>query len=266
VAVLVRAGVARFVIEERLQGPEASVIAICDGRRAVALPAARDHKRLGDGDRGPNTGGMGAYAPLPDLGVEAVDEIIATVHVPLLDELARRGMPFRGFLYAGLILTANGPRLLECNARLGDPEAQVILPLLAGPIGPLLLAAARGGLDAGLERLPSMPGAAVGIVLAAGGYPDAPVPGAHIGGISDAERAGALVFHAGTRRPTGDADGDAYLVAGGRVLTVVGRGPDHVAARAIAEDAAEKITWTGLQRRRDIAASLPARPVVGAAR
>ena len=254
---LARGGVERFVVEERLEGREASVIAICDGRRAIALPAARDHKRLSDGDRGPNTGGMGAYSPLPDLGDHDVDTILRTIHRPLLDELARRGTPFRGFLYAGLMLTRDGPTLLECNARLGDPEAQVILPRLAAPLGPLLLAAARGRLDDRQDaRLPVLPGASVGIVLAAEGYPETPQRGVVIAGIEAARAAGALVFHAGTRRPAGpDSD---FETNGGRVLTVVGRGHDLASARALAESAADAISWNGMQRRRDIAAILPA--------
>jgi phosphoribosylamine--glycine ligase len=261
-------GVQRFVVEERLAGREASIIAICDGRRAIALPAARDHKRLADGDQGPNTGGMGAYSPLPDLTDEDVDTLLETIHRPLLDEMARRGTPFRGFLYAGLMLTADGPRLLECNARLGDPEAQVILPRLAAPLAPLLLAAARGRFDEGLAaRLPVLPGASVGIVLASAGYPDAPQPGAPIHGIAEARAGGALVFHAGTRRrPAADAD-DGFETHRGRVLTVVGRGPDLASARAIAETAADAISWPGMQRRTDIAAVLPAARIpAGAAR
>jgi phosphoribosylamine---glycine ligase len=246
-----RAGVERIVVEERLRGPEASVIAICDGERALALPPARDHKRLRDGDAGPNTGGMGAYSPLPDLSDDEVESILGTVHRPLLAELVRRGTPFRGFLYAGLMLTADGPKLLECNARLGDPEAQVILPRLAVPLGPLLLAAARGRLeDLVGARIAVLPGAAVGIVLAAGGYPDGPGRGDVIEGIEAARAMGALVFHAGTRR---DADGQ-FVTNGGRVLTVVGRGPDQAAARAIAESAADAISWPGMQRRHDIGA------------
>lgn len=256
VEALARSGVDRFVIEERLEGREASVIAICDGRRAVALPAARDHKRLFDGDRGPNTGGMGAYSPLPDLSDDDVDDILRTVHLPLLEELARRGTPFRGFLYAGLMLTADGPRLLECNARLGDPEAQVILPRLAAPLGPHLLAAARGRLDDGGDtRVPVLPGASIGIVLAAAGYPEAPRQGATIDGIGPARAAGALVFHAGTRRRPGP-DG-SFETNGGRVLTVVARGPDLAAARCRAEEAAELISWPGVQRRHDVGAVLP---------
>ena len=255
VAALAAAGVGRFVIEERLAGPEASVIAICDGRRAVALPAARDHKRLLDGDAGPNTGGMGAYAPLPDLDEAAIEAILEAIHRPILAELAGRGTPFRGFLYAGLMLTSAGPRLLECNARLGDPEAQVILPQLAMPLGPWLLDAARGSLVvAPGERLPAMPGSSVGIVLAADGYPATPRRGDRIAGIEAAADRGALVFHAATRRA---ADG-TWLTDGGRVLTVVGRGTDLVAARDAAEQAASAIAWPGMQRRHDIGAALTA--------
>ena len=188
-----------LVVEERLSGLEASVIAICDGERAVALPVARDHKRLGDGDAGPNTGGMGAYSPLPDLDDAAVALVLETVHRPILAEMARRGTPFRGFLYAGLMLTAHGPVLLEINVRLGDPEAQVILPRVAADLAPLLLAAARGRLPGWLPSLvPALPGAAVGIVLAAAGYPEIPRRGDPIHGLEAARDAGALVFHAGT--------------------------------------------------------------------
>ncbi len=145
-AIRVAATAGTVVIEERLEGREASLIAICDGRDALALPIARDHKRLGDGDAGPNTGGMGAVSPLPDLPDAAADHLLERFHRPILAELARRGTPFRGALYAGLMLTADGPVLLECNARFGDPETQAIVPRLAVPLGPLLLAAARGGL------------------------------------------------------------------------------------------------------------------------
>jgi phosphoribosylamine---glycine ligase len=243
-----------LVIEERLEGPEASVIAICDGERAIALPAARDHKRLCDGETGPNTGGMGAYSPLPDLDDAAVDTVLETVHRPILAEMRRRGTPFRGFLYAGLILTDKGPALLECNVRLGDPEAQAILPRVAGPLGPLLLAAAQGRLPATLpSRVPTGPDAAVAIVLAAKGYPGDPRRGDPIEGIEAARAQGALVFHGGTvHRPQG-----GWGTNGGRVLTVVGRGADLGQARIAAERAADAITWDGLQRRHDIAGALP---------
>ena len=245
-----------LVIEERLHGREASVIAICDGARAVALPAARDHKRLCDDDQGPNTGGMGAYSPLPDLDDAAVERVLDTVHRPILAEMARRGTPFRGFLYAGLMLTADGPALLEINVRLGDPEAQVILPRVAGALGPLLLAAAHGRIPDGTPaRLPVLPGAAVGIVLAARGYPGDPRRGDPIEGIDAARARGALVFHAGTvGRPVPPG---GFGTNGGRVLTVTGRGADLAAARDAAERAADAIAWDGMQRRRDIAADLP---------
>ena len=259
-----RAGV--VVVEERLVGREASLIALCDGRDALALPIARDHKRLGDGDTGPNTGGMGAYSPLPDLPDGEADDLVARFHRSILAELARRGTPFRGALYAGLMLTADGPVLLECNARFGDPETQAILPRLAVPLGPLLLAAARGRLleaarPLGLEgaRLPAVPVATVAIVLAAAGYPDAPRRDDPITGLDRARDAGVLLFHGGTA-----ADGEGgFRTAGGRILTVVGRGPDLDAARAQADVAADLIAFEGLQRRHDIGADTVA---LGAAR
>ena len=256
------------VLEARLVGREASLIALCDGHDAVALPAARDHKRLLDGDAGPNTGGMGAYSPLPDLPDDEAELLLDAFHRPILAELARRGTPFCGALYAGLMLTADGPILLECNARFGDPETQAILPRLAVALGPWLLAAARGELRAAMAtsriegaRLPTLPGAAVAIVLAAHGYPDRPRTGDPIGGLSAAAATGALIFHAGTTR---DPDG-TVRTAGGRVLSVVGRGADLAAARDAATTAADWIEAPGLQRRHDIArepvaSSVGARP------
>jgi phosphoribosylamine--glycine ligase len=255
IEIAVRAGA--VVVEERLEGREASLIALCDGRDALALPIARDHKRLGDGDTGPNTGGMGAYSPLPDLPDADAHDLIVRFHRPILAEMARRGTPFRGALYAGLMLTADGPVLLECNARFGDPETQAILPRLAAPLGPLLLAAARGRLleaarPLGLDesRVPVLPITTVGIVLAAAGYPDAPRRDDPIVGLDHARDAGALVFHGGT---AGNAS-DGFRTAGGRILTVVGRGPDLATARRQAEDAAGAIAFDGLQRRHDIGA------------
>jgi phosphoribosylamine--glycine ligase len=236
------------LVEERLQGPEASAIALCDGARAVALPLARDHKRLLDADAGPNTGGMGAYSPLPDLPDEAGQDLVARFHRPILAELARRGAPFRGALYAGLILTDRGPVLLECNARFGDPETQVLLPRLAGPLGPWLLAAARGRLPVDVTGLPTMPGAAVAVVLAADGYPATPRRGDAIHGLDAAAEAGAVVFHAGTSL---DEEG-TVRTDGGRVLTVVARGPDLAAAASAADAAADLVTFDGHHRRRDI--------------
>ena len=250
------AGEPALVIEERLSGPEASVIAICDGTRAVALPAARDHKRLCDGDLGPNTGGMGAYSPLPDLSDDDVELILATVHGPMLAELASRGTPFRGFLYAGLMLTESGPVLLETNVRLGDPEAQAILPRLDADLAPVLAAAAAGALPSGLgPHLGTRPEAAVTIVLAAHGYPNTPRRGDAIDGLDAAAATGALVFHAGTvarQRPDG-----GFGTNGGRVLAVTALGPDIPAARAVAERAADAVTWDGMHRRHDIALALP---------
>jgi phosphoribosylamine--glycine ligase len=243
------------VIEERLSGPEASLIAICDGRDAVALPLSRDHKRIGDGDTGPNTGGMGAYSPLPDLADDTVRTLLDTFHRPILAELARRETPFRGALYAGLILTSNGPVLLECNARFGDPETQAILPRLAIALGPAMLAASRGSLRSALPasvvadgRLPTVPGATVAIVLAAAGYPGRPRTGDRIEGLDEAAMDGSLVFHAGTSFDPGGL----VRTAGGRVLSVVGRGADLAEARAAAMVAAATVRAPGLQYRRDI--------------
>ena len=195
---------------------------------------------------------MGAYSPLPDLPDEAAEALLAQFHRPILAELARRGSPFRGALYAGLILTRDGPVLLECNARFGDPETQAILPRLAVPLGPILLAAARGDLGPALAgpsladgRLPTLPGATVAIVLASAGYPDAPRTGDAIDGLDEAATDGVLVFHAGTSR---DPDG-TVRTAGGRVLAVVGRGGDLAAAASSAHAAADRIHAPGLQRR-----------------
>jgi phosphoribosylamine--glycine ligase len=254
-----------LVIEQRLEGREASVIAICNGTNAVALPAARDHKRLCDGDAGPNTGGMGAYSPLPDLDEAAVDAIVDRVHRPLLAELARRGTPFRGFLYAGLMLTSAGPVLLETNVRLGDPEAQAILPRLDADLAPLLFAAATDRLpDDAPRRLATSPDATVAIVLAAHGYPGDPRRGDPIEGLDEAAARDALMFHAGTvarRRPEG-----GFGTNGGRVLAVVGRGADLAQARERAEHAADAVTFDGAQRRHDIAADAPSAVATGAAR
>jgi phosphoribosylamine--glycine ligase len=259
------AGPAVVVVEERLHGREASVIVLTDGRDVLALPAARDHKQLRDGDVGGNTGGMGAYSPLPDLSEEATAEIVEAFHRPVIAELARRGSPFVGALYAGLMLTDAGPVLLEFNARFGDPETQVILPRLATALGPVLRAAARGELAQAATALrldspmlPTTGTATVGIVLAAGGYPAARTVGEPIEGIAAARATGALVFHAGTSQ---DAD-SGWRTDGGRILTVVGRGPDLADARAAAERGADEIRWPGMQRRHDIAANLPVAEVV----
>jgi len=248
------------VLEERLSGEEASLIAICDGRAALALPPARDHKRLRDGDAGPNTGGMGAYSPVPDLPESLCATLIDVVHLPVLAELARRGTPFRGALYAGLMLTPEGPVLIEFNARFGDPEVQALLPRLAVPLGPLLLGAAQGNLAAAVAELglpgrvlPTTGDAAVAVVLAAGNYPETPRKGDAITGLDEAAATGARVFHAGTIR---GADGQ-FRTNGGRVLAVVGLGSSIASARATAERAADCLRWDGMQRRHDIAQRLP---------
>jgi phosphoribosylamine---glycine ligase len=250
------------VVEERLVGAEASLIALCDDHGALALPPARDHKRLRDEDRGPNTGGMGAYSPVPDMSESLCATLVDVIHLPILAELARRGAPFRGALYAGLMLTPEGPVLIECNARFGDPETQALLPRLAVPLGPLLYAAAQGDLAAaaaslGLhgQVLPTTGDAAVAVVMAAANYPETPRKGDAITGLEKAERGGATIFHAGTIR---DADG-TFRTNGGRVLAVVGLGATLSAARTAAEAAADAVTWYGVQRRHDIAAKLPPR-------
>ncbi|MBL8918432.1 MAG: phosphoribosylamine--glycine ligase [Myxococcaceae bacterium] len=241
----------KVLLEERLSGPELSVMALCDGERALLLPPSQDHKRLLEDDRGPNTGGMGAYAPANLLDAARLEAVRRDVMLPTLKELARRGTPFRGALYAGLMLTPQGPRVLEFNARLGDPETQVLMMQLADDLLPLLFAAATSSLP---ERpVEVRAGFSVGVVLAAGGYPDAPRLGSPIAGVED--DGSALVFHAGTTR---DAAGQ-LVVAGGRVLTVCARGPSVVEARRLALARAESISFEGRQLRRDIGAGAPDR-------
>jgi phosphoribosylamine--glycine ligase len=235
-----------IVIEELLEGREVSVFAVCDGMHAVALPPAQDYKRAFDGDAGPNTGGMGSFAPVAELGDDEVEELLARVHRPVLAELARRGAPFVGLLYAGLMLTEDGPRVLEFNCRFGDPETQSVLPLVEGDLLEALAAAASGELDAG--AIGRAPGAAVTVVLAAGTYPSGSDRGSPIEGIESAEAVGALVFHAGTA-----LYGGRLVTNGGRVLGVTGVGRDVAAARALAYDAADRISWPGSRRRGDIA-------------
>jgi len=243
-----------LVIEELLEGQEVSVLAICDGTLALPLPAAQDFKRAGDGDSGPNTGGMGSFAPVPALGEEEVEALVDLTCRPVLAELAERGRPFVGTLFAGLMLTAEGPRVLEYNCRFGDPETQSVLPILDGDLLAALAAAAAG--DLGRTRLGRKPGAAVTVVLAARDYPAGSDRGSPITGIQAAEATGALVFHAGTARRDG-----AVVTNGGRILNVTATGGDLAAARAAAYAAADLIAWDGVRRREDIAlaASLGAR-------
>jgi len=240
-----RAG-AKVVVEERLEGPEASVIALADGERVRLLPAAQDHKRVGDGDRGPNTGGMGAFSPTPHVTPAVAREVEERVLVPALRELARRGRPFRGALYAGLMLTPRGLRVLEFNARLGDPETQPLMMRVAGDIVPALLAAARG--DLSQVQLEIDPRAAIGVVLAAEGYPAKPVAGDAIEGAVGPFGEDVQVFHAGTAL---GADG-RVVASGGRVLTVCALGADLAAARDLAYAALGRIRLRGGHYRRDI--------------
>ena len=238
------------VIEEFLDGPEVSVFALADGITAVPLMPAQDYKRAHDGDAGPNTGGMGAYTPLSWAAPNLADETMATVVQPALAELRRRETPFSGLLYAGLCLTSRGLRVVEFNARFGDPETQVILDRLSTPLGELLFAAASGGL-ASVPALTWADGAAVTVVIAADGYPGDPVKGDVIDGLTQADRVdGAYVLHAGT---TGDGSG-RLTSSGGRVLNVVGTGSDLAAARATAYEAANHIRMRGGWYRKDIAA------------
>jgi phosphoribosylamine--glycine ligase len=236
----------RMVLEELLEGEEVSVIALCDGERYVLLPPAQDHKRVGEGDTGPNTGGMGAYAPVPFLSPAQLSEVGEQVIAPTLATLRRRGIPFRGALYAGLMLTRNGPRVLEFNARFGDPETQVLMMQLAEDVLPLLDACARGRLES--RPLAVHPGASVGVVLAAHGYPEAPRKGDPIGGVGSVPD-DAPVFVAGV-----EERGGVWLTAGGRVLTVCARGADLSEARSKAYAAAKIIRFEGMHLRRDIGA------------
>ena len=234
-----------FLLEERLHGPECSLLALCDGVRAVALPLAQDHKRLGEGDTGPNTGGMGAYAPAP-VPYDA-DDLVAEFVQPVLDRFAAAGTPYVGVIFAGLILTADGPRLIEYNVRLGDPEAQTVLPLLETDIAELALLATQGALD----QLPVIvrSQAALTVVAAAAGYPHDPVAGALI---TDEVVSGAIGVD-GTTTLRFDAGVDAEgRVAGGRVLAITGIGFDLAEARAAAYDHIERIHFDGMQVRRDI--------------
>jgi phosphoribosylamine---glycine ligase len=229
-----------FHIEELLEGPELSVFALAVGEEAVVLPPARDFKRIGDGDTGPNTGGMGSFSPLPDVADDAADEILDTVHRPVLRELARRGTPFNGCLYAGLMRTDDGLRVIEFNCRFGDPETQSLLPRLESDLLPLLTG------EPGPVRVTE--GAAVTVVLAGAGYPARSDSGTAIEGIAEAEAAGALVLHAGTALHDG-----RVVTNGGRVLNVTATGGTVAEARAAAYDAAAHIDFAGMQYRRDIA-------------
>jgi phosphoribosylamine---glycine ligase len=237
----------RVVIEEYLDGPEVSLFAVSDGRTAVPLLAAQDFKRAHDGDQGPNTGGMGAYVPLPWAPSGLAEEVLATVIQPAIDEIARRGTPYRGLLYAGLALTSKGVKVIEFNARFGDPETQVVLDRLVTPLAGLLNASAVGDLGA-VPALAWRPGAAVTVVIAAESYPETPAKGDLIT-IKDLPKGTpGYLLHAGTA-----LSGTDLVTAGGRVLNAVGSGPDLAAARAAAYAVAECVEFRGSWYRRDIA-------------
>jgi phosphoribosylamine---glycine ligase len=242
-------GCERVVVEEFLDGPEVSLFAITDGTTVYPLQPAQDFKRIHEGDRGPNTGGMGAYTPLPWAPEDLVDEVLSTVLQPTVDELARRGTPFRGLLYAGLALTSRGVRVVEFNARFGDPETQPLLALLGSPLSPLLLGAATGNL-ADVPPPVFRPGAAVAVVLASAGYPESSSKGDVISGVEAADALdGVHVIQAGTA-----LSGEDLVTAGGRVLAVVGTGRDVESARRAAYSGVEEIEFEGAQYRTDIAA------------
>jgi len=231
-----------FHVEELLEGPELSVFGLASGDAAVPFPPARDYKRIGDGDAGPNTGGMGSFSPLPDVPDDAAQEILETVHVPVLEELARRGTPFQGLLYAGLIATESGINVIEFNCRFGDPETQSLLPRLDSDLLPLLAG--------DLFRAPQITDrAAVTLVLAGAEYPERGDSGTPIEGVEEAEATGALVWHAGTALNNG-----RLVTNGGRILNVVGLGDTVAEARTAAYEAAGHIHFAGMQYRSDIAA------------
>jgi phosphoribosylamine--glycine ligase len=236
----------RVVLEECLSGPEVSYFVLSDGRSFAPMSSAQDHKRIFDGDKGPNTGGMGAFAPSPLLTPALEHQVIDQVVAPVVAGMAAEGTPFAGFLYVGLMLTAQGPKVIEFNVRFGDPEAQVVLPMLEGSLADLLMAAATRRLDGVRPRFRDEPH--VGVVMAARGYPDTPETGKAVLGLDAAASVpGALVFHAGTA----DRDG-AVVTAGGRVLTVVGRGASFPDAIATAYRAVRHVRFDGMQYRSDI--------------
>ena len=240
-------GTEQVVVEEFLDGEELSLLAICDGERAIPMAPAQDYKRIFDGDEGPNTGGMGSYSPVPGFDAARARALCVQVHQPVIDELRRRGTPFHGILYAGLMLTADDVRVLEFNVRFGDPETQAVLPRLRSDLLDVLTRACEPGGLAGVE-LEWDPRAAVTLVLASAGYPESPRTGDPIAGL-DGAPAGIEVTHAGTRR----REDGAIVTAGGRVLNVTALGDDVAAARAAAYAAADSIVFEGRQLRRDIA-------------
>ena len=236
------------VIEEFLDGPEVSLFGVSDGTTIVPLTPAQDFKRVGDNDEGPNTGGMGAYSPLPWAPNNFVAEVTKTVLQPMIAEMNRRGTPFVGLLFAGLAITSRGVRVIEFNARFGDPETQVVLARLNSSLSEFLMAAATGKLSS-LAELEWKPESAVTVVMAAKGYPESPISGAVISGIDQAQEQGTLVYHAGTKLN----DAGELLVNGGRVLSVTALGSDLAVARTQTYSGVERIRFDGEHHRSDIA-------------
>lgn len=246
-----RFGETDVILEEFLDGVEVSLLAICDGERAYSMVPARDYKRIHDGDEGPNTGGMGAFSPVPDVAPEKIDELSALVHQPIVDEMKRRGAPFHGILYAGLMLTSSGVKVLEYNTRFGDPETQALLPRIETDLAALMFASVEPG---GLANGPSLhftEQRSVTLTLASAGYPESSSKGDVISGLDDVP-ASIEVTHAGTARN----DSDQIVTAGGRVLNVTALGATVAEARAAAYEAAACISFDGMQLRTDIAASV----------
>ncbi len=243
-----RFGRTEVVLEEFLEGDELSLLALCDGERAVPMAPAQDYKRIGDGDEGPNTGGMGSYSPVPGIDPEHAEALALAVHQPIVDELRRRGTPYHGVLYAGLMMTSDGPKVLEYNCRFGDPETQAVLPRLRSDVLSLLEGATRRGGLAGVE-IEWSPEWAVTVVLASAGYPESSSKGDEIRGLRSIDSLEVELLHAGT------AEIDGHVVtAGGRVLNVTGIGATPGEARDRAYAAAERIQFDGKQMRTDIAA------------
>lgn len=234
------------VIEEAMEGPELSLLVLCDGKKVFPLSPATDFKRIFDGDKGPNTGGMGAFSPVPGVKEQLVDQIISVSITPLIEEFQKEGIDYRGILYAGIMLTQDGPKIVEFNIRFGDPETQVVVPRVKNDLGQILYEVASGNLTTRPEFLPS---AFVTVVLAAEGYPIAPRYGAVITGAEDLDFEDVRVFHAGTKR----SDNGELLVGGGRVLNVTASGEDIKTARNTAYQALGSISFEGMQFRKDIA-------------
>jgi len=233
----------RIVIEQRLDGPEVSVLAMCNGSDAIVLPPSRDHKRIGEGDTGPNTGGMGAICPPPGLKKDFSEDVRSKIILPVLRELSSRGIDFRGVLYAGLIITSDGPKVLEFNVRFGDPETQVVLPMIEDDLAELCFLGATGG--AFPPEVTVRDGSAACVIIASGGYPGSYVKGFEISGLDDIRD--AIVFHAGTKKQNG-----VLVTAGGRVLGVTGLGSDLEDALNKAYEATSSIEFEGMYYRRDI--------------